>query len=223
MTQTIKAIDTVYAGHRFRSRLEARWAVFFDTLGVRWEYEPQGYEVGCYETRRYLPDFLLPDSGLWVEVKGSDEAMDWTLMGDAVDGFGNHLPMSPEYRKKWGVYGGHGDEGAAVLILGSVPRHSGCDFVLVRNRKGASFDSFPLGIVFEAALKSGLRVRGHDRNIALYDATCGWVGGNESHLTVNGYQSTRLGEWAARHSGFDYERALTAARMARFEHGARGR
>jgi hypothetical protein len=27
---TIQAIETVYRGHRFRSRLEARWAVFFD-------------------------------------------------------------------------------------------------------------------------------------------------------------------------------------------------
>lgn len=28
----VKAIDTVYKGYRFRSRLEARWAVFFDAL-----------------------------------------------------------------------------------------------------------------------------------------------------------------------------------------------
>ena len=26
----IKAIETYYKGYRFRSRLEARWAVFFD-------------------------------------------------------------------------------------------------------------------------------------------------------------------------------------------------
>lgn len=31
---TIQAIQTRYAGHHFRSRLEARWAVFFDYLGV---------------------------------------------------------------------------------------------------------------------------------------------------------------------------------------------
>lgn len=39
-------IPTMYKGINFRSRLEARWAVFFDTLGIEWEYEPQGYEVG---------------------------------------------------------------------------------------------------------------------------------------------------------------------------------
>lgn len=40
----IKAIETKYKGYRFRSRLEARWAVFFDALGVRWEYEIEGFE-----------------------------------------------------------------------------------------------------------------------------------------------------------------------------------
>lgn len=43
-------IPTMYKGIQFRSRLEARWAVFFDTLGIKWEYEPQGYEIGmAYE------------------------------------------------------------------------------------------------------------------------------------------------------------------------------
>lgn len=57
-TQTlgkIRAIQTTYKGYRFRSRLEARWAVFFDTLGIRWEYEPEGFELP--DGRRYLPDF----------------------------------------------------------------------------------------------------------------------------------------------------------------------
>ena len=35
----LKAIETEYKGYRFRSRLEARWAVFFDACGVKWEYE----------------------------------------------------------------------------------------------------------------------------------------------------------------------------------------
>jgi hypothetical protein len=64
----IKAIETQYNGYHFRSRLEARWAVFFDTLGVRWEYEKEGYELETGE--RYLPDFWLPDERIWIEVKG---------------------------------------------------------------------------------------------------------------------------------------------------------
>lgn len=54
---TIKPIETVYNGYRFRSRLEARWAVFFDALKVNYEYEPEGFELpsGNY----YLPDFRI--------------------------------------------------------------------------------------------------------------------------------------------------------------------
>jgi hypothetical protein len=65
----MKAIETHYRGFRFRSRLEARWAVFFDRLGIRWEYEPEGYVV---DGRPYLPDFrlFLPDDQVvFAEVK----------------------------------------------------------------------------------------------------------------------------------------------------------
>ncbi len=63
----IKAIETVYHGYRFRSRLEARWAVFFDSLGVPYEYEKEGFDL---DGLRYLPDFWLPEQGCWVEIKG---------------------------------------------------------------------------------------------------------------------------------------------------------
>lgn len=53
---TIKAIETQYKGYRFRSRLEARWAVFFDVLGIQWEYEPEGFDL----TDAYL-DHLIQD------------------------------------------------------------------------------------------------------------------------------------------------------------------
>lgn len=73
----IKPIETEYKGYLFRSRLEARWAVFFDACGVKWEYEPEGFY--CGDGVLYLPDFLLHDvlfrdsnvpKDLWVEVKG---------------------------------------------------------------------------------------------------------------------------------------------------------
>ncbi len=65
----IKAIDTIYNGYKFRSRLEARWAVFFDALHIKWEYEAEGYILS--DGTHYLPDFWLPtfSGGLHVEVK----------------------------------------------------------------------------------------------------------------------------------------------------------
>lgn len=74
----MKAIETLYKGYRFRSRLEARWAVFFDGIGAEWDYELEGFIL---EGFAYLPDFFLrirPEwedaqkfagAGYWFEVK----------------------------------------------------------------------------------------------------------------------------------------------------------
>lgn len=65
----MKAIETVYKGYKFRSRLEARWAIFFDELNIHWLYEDEGYELN--DGTWYLPDFYLPtfNGGMFVEVK----------------------------------------------------------------------------------------------------------------------------------------------------------
>lgn len=85
----MKAIETRYNGYRFRSRLEARWAVFFDTLGIKYEYEPEGFDLT--ETWKrvdpnaerlkadqvwYLPDFFLPDYKYYVEIKATGTLQD---------------------------------------------------------------------------------------------------------------------------------------------------
>lgn len=64
----MKVIETTYKGYRFRSRTEARWAVFFDSLGFKYEYEKEGYELenGIW----YLPDFYFPKYNFYAEVKG---------------------------------------------------------------------------------------------------------------------------------------------------------
>ena len=54
MSGNIRAIETVYNGYKFRSRLEAKWAVFFDAVGIKYQYEIEGYEM---DDIRYLPDF----------------------------------------------------------------------------------------------------------------------------------------------------------------------
>jgi len=71
---SIKAIPTEYKGYQMRSRLEGRWAVFFDSLGIKWEYEAEGFDI---DGTWYLPDFkVTTDYGyiIWYEVKPTDQS-----------------------------------------------------------------------------------------------------------------------------------------------------
>lgn len=120
MTTQIKAIETEYDGHLFRSRLEARWAVFFNALGVKYEYEPEGFELPS--GKRYLPDFKVKCHGtrgdcsddltfdLWIEVKGDMSKGDL----DRIKEFSND-----EWDEKTGT---HTVENP-VLVVGSIPEH----------------------------------------------------------------------------------------------------
>ena len=73
----MRVLQTKYDGHHFRSRLEARWAVFFKELKIPYLYELDGFDLG--EAGWYLPDFFLPgvpsrndpkgQKGIWIEVK----------------------------------------------------------------------------------------------------------------------------------------------------------
>ena len=64
----MEAIRTQYKGQWFRSKLEAQWAKYFDYCGLRWYYEPEGFKLK--DGTKYLPDFYVPDLGIWYEVKG---------------------------------------------------------------------------------------------------------------------------------------------------------
>lgn len=48
----IAAIPTEYRGRRYRSRLEARWAAFFDCL--KWEHEYEAFDLSGW-----VPDFVI--------------------------------------------------------------------------------------------------------------------------------------------------------------------
>jgi hypothetical protein len=72
----IKPIETAAFGRLFRSRHEARVACFLSHLGVKWEYEPQGFEL---PSGRYLPDFKVyyhdrPSEWFWIECKPCEPA-----------------------------------------------------------------------------------------------------------------------------------------------------
>ena len=120
----IKAIETEYNGYKFRSRLEARWAVFFDYLGVSYEYEPEGFTLS--NGQKYLPDFRVKCWGtrgeiwskpfdLYIEVKGVMTACDAARITE----FANIPDYSlfdsdEEYEQKRNSIN-------SVLIVGNIP------------------------------------------------------------------------------------------------------
>ena len=86
-------IQTEYKSYLFRSRLEARWALYFDLCGIKWQYEAEGFTLS--DGQRYLPDFWLPDYNQFVEVKPANDkcvltAPDLSYRFADIDEPGNH-------------------------------------------------------------------------------------------------------------------------------------
>jgi hypothetical protein len=202
---TIAAIETRYAGHRFRSRLEARWAVFFDALEIPWEYEPQGFVIPRANggTTPYLPDFRLTECGTWIEVKGSSEQLDGDLMEDAAE----HLPPAPD-----------GPPYApTLLLLGPIPEPpskahdlgwlglSGSGYAEAGEEGPICCDAY-WGFGGYADLRA-------PECLDISGATAYQGGGSWLEPCIS-YQSMN------RYAGVPY--AYTAARSARFEHGESG-
>ena len=111
---TIKPIETIYNGYRFRSRLEARWAVFFDAMGIKYEYEPQGVEFA--DGTKYLPDFLL-----YVRHRSYTEEDEWEPVYAEVKGV-----MSENDLHKIDLLSGH----HPVIVFGQLPADS-CEYCSV--------------------------------------------------------------------------------------------
>jgi len=197
----IKAIETRYKGYRFRSRLEARWAVFFDNLGIAWEYEREGFEFD--DGTRYLPDFWLPRSELWVEVKGK-------------------LLHDDEWHKADLLLAGSGYPVLVVSKLEPLPRAFEDEPILFAR------DTDLVHLGQSTLLRSGDALRGHFPFLWTgVLAEHGTLDDLRAHVrTIDPKQSPD--EWrdaiivVRRYETQLYERVLVAfeaARSARFEHG----
>lgn len=68
------AHSAFYGGIYFRSRLEACWAMFFEAHSIPFEYEKRYCEFN--DGTKYQPDFWLPESQSWFEVKGELSELD---------------------------------------------------------------------------------------------------------------------------------------------------
>ena len=223
---TVKAIETSYKGYHFRSRLEARWAVFFDTLGIPWKYEDQGYQKEIYDEDspiadagpesvpygskivRYLPDFFLPrrygEEGIFVEVKGDKNALkkDWEKHSQMHD-YGGILPN----------FAGSIGKNLGLLLLSEIPEPSSSKTYfhpILQHHKGLvkSYGLFtPHGfeVVRESNLASLLDL---DPVYGLDSSGDDWDIDTRQAHTHRHYPTV--------------VDAYTAARSARFEHGQRG-
>ena len=107
-TRMIKAHPTTYAGTKFRSRLEARWAAFFDLLGWQWQYEP-------VDLNGWTPDFAIrcKDGPVYVEVK----PIEWVGTNDD----NNKQVKSRADLAKVFAYFKSVNEPREVLVLGTAP------------------------------------------------------------------------------------------------------
>lgn len=128
---SIAAVETLYNGTKYRSRLEARYAVLFDVLGLNFQYEPEKFDT---PVGRYIPDFWLPDlgglafgdirpRGAFIEVKGPEPDAQALAKAEAVtDRCGRELFfVGPDIGRTW-VFKG---------FIGQCPLCGACGFSTV--------------------------------------------------------------------------------------------
>lgn len=188
----MKPIETIYNGYRFRSRLEARWAVFFDALGVDYEYEPEGFQLdnGMY----YLPDFRVKCWGtrgrickepfdLWIEVKGEMTKAD-------------EIKITKFAKKR--LLDGMGYEFVnPILVVNCIPSKP-LDFNESWETMGNT-NICPFNYQFVDGDYFGAMPAAHNGKFFLWGAECNYIWNEDEVL-----------------------RAYDKARQARFEHGAKG-
>ena len=212
---TVKDIITNYGGCRFRSRLEGRWAVFLDYMGIDWQYERRELSVSYRltqdaETFPYLPNFFLPGLGLWVEVKGElDEKSTVRLLNVAASLSSNDGG------------GCHDNGGHDLVVLGPIPKPgSACFPVRLHMHKGDLIASQwnCTGYGWDCLSTRNTRSRTYGSTVIGRDQ-----GGypfadlspsRTTEMLLHGRSEFVPGEFVAA--------ALSHARQARFEHGESG-
>ncbi len=208
----IKAIETIYNGYRFRSRLEARWAVFFDEANVKYEYEPEGFKTE--DGICYLPDFYLPNDDVYVEVKPNMEKLflDKEKISKCMCG---NTPIS----------------NSGLLILGQIPYYSQDrnmiptfllfemdDDFLVSKATFFDEDGHLVSLGAECvADKNSIPIKG--RMIQEYEDL--YTLNSQLYITYRGYPWT-FPKTAFTYISNLYRDAFLKARQARFEHGEKG-
>jgi len=65
-----------YSGYHFKSKLECRWFIFFETLGIVSVYEPKKFYLSEFHNA-YIPDFALLSCPFdYIEIKPTEPLAD---------------------------------------------------------------------------------------------------------------------------------------------------
>ena len=210
MDKTIKAIETIYDGYRFRSRLEARWAVFFHETGIPYVYEPEGFILsnGDY----YLPDFYLPWFNLYIDIK--PEFKD----GESYDEIKRKLETLMYDKIDDGVTTG--------LFIGDPYADNMKIFVTNENGNDCVGEDWADASFVEGAWYEDDKWTGSCNELIKYGSSKHWITinlrlGPNDHRWRHFYGGCGNYESAERCTGYrsDFSYAKLKARQARFEHG----
>jgi hypothetical protein len=149
------SIPTEYNCTRFRSRLEARWAAWFDLVGWRWDYEPTDMHGWC-------PDFVIYGAlgHIFVEVKPEPIAevfkADGSIWGKAID--------------ERHIYSNH------VLLLGLGPVVMPIGLAIGYCNDPDLFDSNCVGLALGQRAHQGTLLGYAHRDSGWYDRVTGYPG-----------------------------------------------
>jgi hypothetical protein len=113
----ISAIQTTYKGYRFRSRLEARWAVVLDALEIGWQYEPEGFATSA---GGYLPDFRFDVDSVAHYVRGDAGPGGFSTAG-AVYGEVKGASLTDIEARKLHAFATDPGPDRWVLLMGEIP------------------------------------------------------------------------------------------------------
>ena len=219
----IKAIETRYKGYNFRSRLEARWAVFFDHLGLRWQFEPEGFDLSAYGLGYYLPDFFLPDQNCWIEVKpdnfsnkDQDAYRKLAYVGAATEARGLLVAGEPYLNVVMGGFEAYMAPGSACdqwSMVDTYPRED-------ETNRGGQIDGPYLFCVCPLCDKIGIEFDGRSERIC--GETCKPKRTREKAAALGFWGGLYHGDKAYSGNHPKIVAAAEAARSARFEHGQSG-
>lgn len=142
----VGAIPTTYAGVEFRSRLEARWAVFFDLLGLQWDPEPETYSDG---QTMYVPDFWLPDLEMFWEVKPTQEGANRGLRKAQMLAMLTGKEVFVSVGTPWSMIEPWKGEGFHVLVERSSPRNPPWNGCVIPVWLEMNSDGSPLAVFYD--------------------------------------------------------------------------